>query len=78
MAAEVRIESGTPEARLVYEQVQRAVRLRAELNQLPYADLAAIRRAWSELTGQAVDDTFHLIPPVWSEQGSNVPAGGRL
>ncbi|MCX2952620.1 hypothetical protein [Lentzea sp. NEAU-D7] len=25
------------------------------------------REAWSELTGQAVDEKLHLIPPVYSD-----------
>ena len=78
MDGELRIESGTPEARAVYQGVQRAVRLAAALSALPYDDLAAIRAAWSELTGQAVDETFHLIPPVRTEQGTNIRVGRNV
>jgi acetyltransferase-like isoleucine patch superfamily enzyme len=76
--ATIRIESGTPEARVVSDAVRRAVRLTAALNRLPYDDQTAIHRAWSELTGRPVDGTFHLIPPVWSEQGVNIRVGHKV
>lgn len=78
MGVQARYESGTPEARLVYRQVQRAVRLTGELNRLPYDDAADIRQLWSELTGRPVDETFHLIPPVYCEQGLNVRVGRNV
>lgn len=58
--------------------VQRAIALTEQLNRIPYADTEAIRAAWSELTGQAVDGTFHLIPPVFSEQGRNIRVGRNV
>ena len=78
MHPEVSYRSGTPEARELYRNVQRAIRLTERLNRIPYADGEAIRAAWSELTGQPVDDTFHLIPPVFSEQGLNVRVGREV
>ncbi|MCV7065329.1 sugar O-acetyltransferase [Mycolicibacterium farcinogenes] len=60
------------------ERVQRAVRLTAELNMLRYADQEAIRVGWCELTGQAVDDAFHLIPPVYSDHGINIRVGRNV
>lgn len=60
------------------ERVQRAIRLTEELNRLPYAEQRAIRDAWSELTGQAVDESFHLIPPVYSDHGVNIRVGANV
>ena len=60
------------------ERVQRAIRLTEELNALRYADQEAIREAWSELTGQAVDEEFHLIPPVYSDHGVNIRVGRNV
>lgn len=57
------------------ERVQRAIRLTEDLNALRYADQDAIRATWSELTGQTVDETFHLIPPVFSDHGINIRVG---
>lgn len=57
------------------ERVQRAIRLTAELNLLPYSDQEAIREGWTALTGQTVDENFHLIPPVYSDHGINIRVG---
>lgn len=60
------------------ERVQRAIGRTEELNALRYADQAAIRFHWSELTGQAVDESFHLIPPVYSDHGVNTRVGSNV
>lgn len=60
------------------ERVQRAIRVTEELNVLRYADQGAIRAAWGELTGQTVDATFHLIPPVYSDHGINTRVGTNV
>jgi hypothetical protein len=57
------------------ERVQRAIRLTEDLNAIRYAEQEAIRDAWSELTGQPVDESFHLIPPVYSDHGVNIRGG---
>lgn len=60
------------------ERVQRAIRLTAELNTLRYSDQQAIRQGWSVLTGQTVDEEFHLIPPVYSDHGTNIRVGRNV
>lgn len=60
------------------DRVQRAIRLTEELNSLRYAEQDAIRNSWSELTGQEVDETFHLIPPVYSDHGVNIRVGRNI
>lgn len=60
------------------EKVQRAIRLTEELNMLRYADQEGIRAAWGELTGQDVDASFHLIPPVYSDHGINTRVGTNV
>ncbi|MGE2712781.1 DapH/DapD/GlmU-related protein [Mycolicibacterium litorale] len=60
------------------ERVQRAIRLAAELSVLRYPDQAAIREGWSRLTGQEVDENFHLIPPVYSDHGINIRVGRNV
>jgi acetyltransferase-like isoleucine patch superfamily enzyme len=57
------------------ERVVRAIRLTEQLNKLPYDDQPAILAVWAELTGQPVDETFHLIPPVYSDHGINIRLG---
>lgn len=75
---EVLISAGTAESRAVYAQVRQAIERCERLNQLPYEDFVGVRAAWSELTGQVVDDTFHLIPPVRSDQGINIRVGSNV
>lgn len=60
------------------ERVQRAISRTEELNALRYAEQDAIRSHWSELTGQVVDESFHLIPPVYSDHGVNTRVGRNV
>jgi acetyltransferase-like isoleucine patch superfamily enzyme len=60
------------------EGVQRAVACTERLNRIPYDDRDGIAEAWSELTGEPVDPTFHLIPPVFSDCGTNLRIGGNV
>ena len=69
------MEVRAPEARPIFERVNRAIALTERLNRLPYADQDAIRAAWAELTNTEVDPTFRLIPPVYSDQGVNIRVG---
>jgi acetyltransferase-like isoleucine patch superfamily enzyme len=78
MEPKLRYESGTAEAHLISMQVRRAIRVTEQLNRLPYEEAASIREVWAELTGQVVDETFHLIPPVYSEQGRNIRVGRNV
>jgi acetyltransferase-like isoleucine patch superfamily enzyme len=75
---ELVIDSGTEASRDLYANVQRAIGLTERLNGIPYADREAIRQAWEELTGDVVDDAFHLIPPLYSDQGLNIRAGRKV
>ena len=58
--------------------VRRAVRCTERLNAAPYNDGERIAEAWSELTGQPVDPTFHPIPPVYSDCGRNLRIGRNV
>ncbi len=78
MAGEISIHGGTPESRDLYARIQRAIGLTERLNRIPFADADAIREAFSELTGTAVDATFSLIPPVYSEHGLDIRVGRNV
>ncbi|TCC40128.1 sugar O-acetyltransferase [Kribbella capetownensis] len=60
------------------ERVMRAIGTTERLNALRYDDQDAIRATWSELTGRPVDETFHLIPPVYSDHGINIRLGRNV
>ncbi len=72
------MEVRAPEARPIFERVDRAIALVERLNRLPYADQDAIRTAWAELTDSEFDPTFRLIPPVYSDQGVNLRVGRNV
>jgi acetyltransferase-like isoleucine patch superfamily enzyme len=78
MRVEVSIDGGTPESRELYGRIRRAIGLTERLNRIPYDDQEAIRQAWIELTGSAVDETFHLIPPLYSDYGLNIRVGRNV
>ncbi len=69
------IDPGSPEHGGFHARVRRAVALTEQLNALRYEETEAIRRAFSELTGQPVDESFHLIPPLYSDHGINIRIG---
>ncbi len=60
------------------EDVRRAVGSTERLNAIPYEDRDAIAAAWSDLTGQPVDPTLHLIPPVFTDCGRNLRIGRNV
>src|SRR4051794_23443328 len=78
MEAEISVHGGTPESGDLYGRIQRAIALTERLNRIPFADGEAIRQAWSELTGAAVDPTFLLIPPVYSDHGLRIRVGRNV
>jgi acetyltransferase-like isoleucine patch superfamily enzyme len=78
MAEETFTEINAPRLRDFGERVERAIRLTERLNSLPYGDQNAIQATWAELTGQPIDETFHLIPPVFSDHGINIRLGRNV
>jgi acetyltransferase-like isoleucine patch superfamily enzyme len=58
--------------------VRRAMKLTAALNKLSFDDAAKVRELFSELTGQAVDETFSLIPPFYTSGGLRIRVGRKV
>jgi len=69
---------GGEETRAVTRGVPRAFTCCEDINRIPYADQDAIRRAWSELTGQTMDERFHLVPPVHCDHGLKLRIGANV
>jgi acetyltransferase-like isoleucine patch superfamily enzyme len=69
---------GGEEAKAVTRGVPRAFACCEAINRLPYADQDAIRRAWSELTGQPIDERFHLVPPIHCDHGLKLRVGANV
>ena len=69
---------GSEEIRAVIDGVPRAFACCEAINRLPYADQDAIRSAWSELTGQAIAERSHLVPPIHSDHGLKLRVGANV
>ena len=67
-----------PEWDAVAAAIRRAMRLTAALNRLTYDDMPRVRELFSELTGQAVDASFTLIPPFYTEGGDRIRVGHKV
>lgn len=75
---ELLIVAGTPASRAMGERIRVAIARCERLNRLPYDDAEAVRAAWGELTGQVVDETFRLVPPIRVDHGVNVRVGRNV
>lgn len=65
----------TPESAAMAANVRRAMAITAALNRLTYDDADQVRALFGELTGQAVDAGFCLIPPFHTESGVHIRVG---
>jgi acetyltransferase-like isoleucine patch superfamily enzyme len=71
----MRIQRQSPESAAMVAELRRAAALTARLNQLTFNDSAEVRALFRELTGQAVDDGFLLIPPFYTTGGRHTRVG---
>lgn len=69
------IEVRTDEWRALYEQIKVATRLSSELSRYAMDDREALRQGFERLIGKPVGDTFHLIPPFYTDYGLNITIG---
>ncbi len=69
---------GSDESRALTRGVPRAFSCCEAVNRLPYVDQAAIRKAWSQLTGRTIDERFHLVPPIHSDHGLKLHVGANV
>jgi acetyltransferase-like isoleucine patch superfamily enzyme len=69
------IETGSQEFRDLFERVKVATRLSSKLSEYCLDDQDAIREAFEELIGKPVGDSFHLIPPFYTDYGLNITIG---
>lgn len=72
------IRGRTPESAKMVGDVRRAGIITATLNRLTFSDAAEIRAVFSDLIGQAVDESFVLIPPFYTTGGSHIRIGRNV
>ncbi len=74
----IRFATASPEWSAQTQDIQRGIRLSAEISKLGVDDAARIRELFSELTGQPVDPDFNLIPPFYTAGGRRIRVGRRV
>lgn len=77
-SAVTRFSTSSPEWAAESEGVRRAMRVTAELNRHSLDDAVRVRELFSELTGQHVDETFSLFPPVYTSGGNRIRVGHKV
>jgi acetyltransferase-like isoleucine patch superfamily enzyme len=66
------------ESRDLFERVKVATRLSAELSRHCADEPEEIKRAFEELAGKPVGDSFVLIPPFYADHGLNITVGSTV
>ncbi len=72
------IHRRTPESAAMVAGVARAMAITARLNRLTYADADQVRALLSDLVGYRVDDSVVLVPPFFSEHGTDLRIGRNV
>ena len=68
---------GSPEHRFMHMASQEAIRVTMEINNR-YHSPEALRELLSELTGEQIDSTVGLFPPIYSDYGKNLHIGKNV
>ena len=69
------IRTRTPEFRAFHDRVKVATRLSSKLSAYCMDEAESIQKAFEELTGKPVGDSFTLIPPFYTDYGLNITVG---
>jgi acetyltransferase-like isoleucine patch superfamily enzyme len=69
------IRTWTSESREFFERVKVATRLSSKLSAYRLDEPESIRKAFEELIGKPVGDSFTLIPPFYADYGLNITVG---
>ena len=69
------IRTRSPEFRAFHDRVKLATRLSSRLSAFCMDEAEAIQKAFEELIGKPVGDSFTLIPPFYADYALNVSVG---
>lgn len=69
------IRTRSPEFRALHERVKVATQLSSKISALNYDEMESIQKAFEELIGKSVGDSFNLIPPFYTDYGLNIAIG---
>jgi len=73
-----RILSSEPEYREIFRKIKEATLATMKLNALITDDFREIQKAFSEIIGRQVDETFRLILPFYTDYGLNIEIGKNV
>lgn len=71
------VTDGSSEHQFMHEASQNAIRITMEINNR-YHSPEALRELLSELTGEQIDSTVGLFPPIYSDYGKNLHIGKNV
>ena len=71
------IEGGSQQQRFMHDAAQDALRITAEIN-TGYRSPDEVRVLLGKLTGQPIDDSVVVFPPIYSEFGKNLTLGKNV
>lgn len=69
------IRAKTPESRALVDRVKVATRLSSKLSAYCMDEAESIQKAFEELIGKPVGDSFTLIPPFYADHGLSITVG---
>jgi acetyltransferase-like isoleucine patch superfamily enzyme len=73
-----KILSSEPEYKEIFRKIKEATVTTMKLNALITDDMVTIQRAFSEIIGEHVDETFRLILPFYTDYGLNIEIGKNV
>ena len=77
MKAQSYITADSPVHLHMHEMAERARKITSEINS-QFHTAKELRKLFSELIGQKVDDQFGLFPPFYADYGQNITVGRRV
>ncbi len=78
MVDERRIQTRTPEWRLLSERVQTAMELTSRLNTLPFSDVQSRNALLEQLLGEPLPEKALVMPPFYCTYGRGIQLGVRV
>jgi acetyltransferase-like isoleucine patch superfamily enzyme len=73
-----RIISSEPEYKEIFRKIKEATVATMKLNALITDDMLIIQKAFSEIIGKQVDETFRLMLPFYTDYGLNIEIGKNV
>lgn len=74
----IKILSYDPKYREVFRKIKEATFAAMKLNALVTDDMGVIHKAFSEIIGKQVDETFRLMLPFYTDYGLNIEIGKNV